>query len=100
MSEFVHPYTYTGVSGDHSKPGGGSWELRQKYDAEKKAEREATGDFEADGTLRFGEEYLRAAEREGSKAAAVRAREIINHAGFLAAKEARFQDVEIIGWDD
>jgi len=85
--------------GDHAKPGGLNDSYLDAYYERHWAEKAAIGDFGASGELEFGLMFLEAAEESGNPDRIDRAKQVIQRAGMLAAKEARFRGVEINGWE-
>jgi len=67
------------------------------HQAEVIAEAEARGDFGAEGALTVG---LGLSEGTRNQDYIRRGRELIQTAGMLAAREARFHKVEISGWEE
>ena len=87
-----------GVYGDHAKEGGWNDRILNEHFARQRTKAEAKGDFGASGEIEFGLQMIEAGEAEGRQDTVDRGRAIINAAGALAAKEARFQGVPINGW--
>jgi hypothetical protein len=83
-----------GVYGDHSTDGWLEWGLQERA-VQRRAEREAKGDFGAADEIQAATEVV---ERATTINHLRRAEILFRNAGILAAREALFQGVKIKGW--